>query len=112
MSQQTPSAAVQAAQNAVPGQQANTIPQRLQNANTSRITVQSSFQNPQEWLRIKSLLDRTSGIERVNILSIKPQSAMISVEISRSLNDVRRNLQNHNLNLNQTGGSSFSLSFG
>jgi len=70
-------------------------------AKDQRIMVEGRFANAQEWLQMKGLLDQVNGIGGIQIVSLKPNSAVMYMEISQSIDTVRQSLAGYRLDLGQ-----------
>jgi hypothetical protein len=70
-------------------------------AQDQRIMVEGRFANAQEWLQMKGLLDQVAGIGGIQIVSLKPNSAVMYMEISQSIDTVRQALAGYRLDLGQ-----------
>lgn len=70
-------------------------------AQDQRIMVEGRFENAQEWLQMKGLLDQVTGIGGIQIVSLKPNSAVMYMEISQSIDTVRQSLAGYRLDLGQ-----------
>lgn len=69
------------------------------NQNDQFITVEGRFENAREWLQMKTLLDQINGIETIEILSLKPQSVMMNMELSQPVSSVQNALYSYKLDL-------------
>ena len=70
-------------------------------AQDQRIMVEGRFANAQEWLQMKGLLDQVNGIGGIQIVSLKPNSAVMYMEISQSIDILRQALAGYRLDLGQ-----------
>lgn len=74
------------------------------------IRAKSRFQTPREWLELKESMIPANGVHQVRVISLTPKSAIVELHLSAPIQQVRRNLGNNNITLQETDGD-YTVSF-
>lgn len=80
----------------------------------AKITVTTRFASPQEWLEIRRALEGSSATQDIQVISLKPRSAKLSVDLNDSVEALRGSLYRRNLRLAPEvngSGSGYTLGY-
>lgn len=80
---------------------ATDAPVKVQGPVVQMIMVESTFSNAREWMQIKTALEGAMGVARIDVVSLRPGSALIKVNMSQPVEQVIQNLRQSSLSLRQ-----------